>query len=57
MWCPIADALGDKIVTSVPRSFWNFSCAPSRLSRIWSSLIVTGALVLVGDGWILNSAI
>jgi len=26
MWCAIAEARGEKIVTSVPRSVWNFSC-------------------------------
>ena len=38
-WCAIAAARGEKIVTSVPRSRWSLSCAPSRLSRISSSLI------------------
>ena len=37
------DARGEKIVRLVPRSRWNFSCAPSTLSRISSSLIFSAA--------------
>ena len=37
-WCAMPAARGEKIVTSVPRSRWSLSCAPSRLSRIWSSV-------------------
>ncbi len=35
----MALARGEKIVRSVPRSRCILSCAASRLSRIWSSLI------------------
>ena len=35
----MADARGEKMVTSVPRSRCSFSCAFSRLSRISSSLM------------------
>ena len=38
MWWPIQLARGEKIVRSVPRSRWKASWAPSRLSRISSSL-------------------
>jgi len=38
-------ARGEKIVTSVPRSRWNLSCAPSRLARISSSGMSTTPLV------------
>ena len=40
-WCAIPAARGEKIVRSVPRSRCSLSCAPSRLSRIWSSLILS----------------
>ena len=43
MWCAIALARGEKIVTSVPRSRCILSCAPSRLARISSSLIASEA--------------
>jgi hypothetical protein len=43
MWCAIADARGEKIVTSVPRSLWNLSCGCTA-SRSWSSVIVSGRL-------------
>jgi len=35
----MALARGEKKVTSVPRSRWILSCAPSRLSRISPSVI------------------
>ena len=38
-WCPIQLARGEKMVRSVPRSFCKRTCAPSRLSQIWSSVI------------------
>ena len=43
-------ARGEKMVTSVPRSRCSFSCAPSRLSRISSSLILSSfrTTVLLG---------
>ena len=40
IWCAIADARGEKIVTSVPRFRWKVSCGWT-LSRSSSSLIVT----------------
>ena len=40
MWCAMPEARGEKIVTSVPRSRWMRSCAPSMLARIASSLIL-----------------
>ena len=40
----MAEARGEKIVRSVPRSRCSFSCAFSRLSRIWSSLMPVCAL-------------
>ena len=43
MWCAIAEARGEKIVTSVPRSLWNFSCGCTA-SRSWSSVIVSAPL-------------
>jgi hypothetical protein len=47
MWCDIADARGEKIVTSVPRSRWNFSCGCT-LSRSSSSLIASVPRVAAG---------
>ena len=41
-WCPIADAWGEKIVRSVPRSPASRSWLASMLSRISSSLIAPG---------------
>ena len=49
-WCPIALARGEKIVRSVPRERCSLSCAFSRLSRIWSSLMVTLPLAGTSDG-------
>ena len=40
---PLLVARGEKIVRLVPRSRWNFSCAPSTLSRNSSSLIFSPA--------------
>ncbi len=39
----MVDARGENTVTSEPRSRCSFSCAFSRLSRIWSSLIFSEA--------------
>src|SRR4029077_6913935 len=60
-WCAMADARGEKIVTSVPRSRWSFNCAPSRLSRISSSVIDTvpldgGAPDLSAAVWVSRQA-
>ncbi len=46
----MALARGEKIVTSVPRERCSLSCAFSRLSRIWSSLIVMLPLGSASDG-------
>ena len=50
MWCAMPPARGEKIVTFVPRSRWSLSCAPSTLSRSWSSEIFKDARDGVCDG-------
>ena len=49
MWCAIAEARGEKIVTSVPRSLWNLSCGCTA-SRSWSSVMESGRLLRAWPG-------